>query len=121
MAIRDPLDTVQYKLILIPKFNKDKGLVIIKTHHAFGDGLAVSTLLLYLSKYESSALPGLKPMGYMQSLYIELCMFYRVPIAIWTFLVTYFYVPVNAIRQRNKLSGIKKVGVSAEFKLDSFK
>ena len=95
--------------------------MIVKTHHAFGDGLAVSTLLLSLSKYDSSALPGLKPMGFLQSLIIDVCMIYRVPLDLWKFLVTEYYVPPNSIRQGNKLTGIKKVGVSAEFKLDSFK
>ena len=82
----------------------------------------MSTFLLSLSKYESSALPGLKPMGFMQSLYIDMCMIYRIPLALWAMLITDYHVPVNSIRQRKgKLTGIKKVGVSAEFKLESFK
>ena len=62
MTIRDPIDTVQYKFILIPNYKPNEGLIIFKAHHCLGDGLAVSAFLLQLSGHQdTSALPGLKP------------------------------------------------------------
>ena len=42
--IRDPLDTVQYKTIFVPDYNKTESVFIFKAHHSFADGLALITL-----------------------------------------------------------------------------
>ena len=40
--MRDPLDGVQYRLFLIPEFEKEEGtgMFILKAHHSLADGLA---------------------------------------------------------------------------------
>ena len=67
-AIRDPIDTVQYKFIIIPKYMDGKGAVILKAHHNLADGLGFSFLFLAISDvWDKSALPALKPMGCLKS------------------------------------------------------
>lgn len=67
-SIRDPIDTVQYKFIIIPKYMDGKGAVILKAHHNLADGLGFSFLFLAISDvWDKSALPALKPMGCLKS------------------------------------------------------
>ena len=59
--IRDPMDTVQYKLILIPDYQEDKSIIILKSHHSLADGMGYASFMQSLNdKYDSEDLPGLK-------------------------------------------------------------
>ena len=84
----------------------------MKTHHSLGDGLAISTFLLSLSEYDAKSLPGLKPMGLIKNILINMAMLYRVPLVSWRILISWAYLPFNSIKRGNKLSGIKKVGLA---------
>ena len=49
-TIREPLDTVQFKFFLIPKFRDGMGVILFKAHHCFGDGIGCSQFFLVLSE-----------------------------------------------------------------------
>ena len=67
VSYRERYDNVQYRFHLIPNFKNGQGIVILKTHHSFGDGLSHSTWFLTMSgKYDAKNLPGLKPFGFIQ-------------------------------------------------------
>jgi len=67
IQIRDSFDTVQYKFFLIPDYQANKGLLLLKVHHSFGDGTAVSTFLLSLSdRFDAKNLLGMKPFGFLK-------------------------------------------------------
>lgn len=67
-SIRDPIDTVQYKFILIPKYKDGKGAVILKSHHCLADGQGFSFLFLAMSDmWDKNVLPALKPMGILKA------------------------------------------------------
>ena len=44
-TIREPFDNVQYKVFLLPQFKDGQGVMILKSHHSFTDGLGFATLL----------------------------------------------------------------------------
>lgn len=72
-AIRGPFDNVQYTFYCIPDYQEGKSALVIKLHHCFADGLAVGSFLLSLcGEYDSSALPGMKPLGLCKQLMIYL-------------------------------------------------
>ena len=39
-TIRDPLDTLQYKIFIVENFNEHESLLILKSHHSMCDGIA---------------------------------------------------------------------------------
>ena len=70
-SIREPLDMVQYKWYLIPKFKDGKGICIFKAHHSFGDGLGVASYFAALSQiFDPKALPAMKPIPFPKQLLI---------------------------------------------------
>ena len=48
-TIRDPIDNVQWRFILIPKFRDGMGAIVMKTHHGFTDGGGGASFFLALS------------------------------------------------------------------------
>lgn len=53
-----------YKWYFFPNFGKNESVILFKCHHAFADGLGVATLLqCYNGKYDSDALPKMKPIS----------------------------------------------------------
>jgi len=75
--IREPFDNVQYKFFLIPDYQPDKSVVIMKAHHCFTDGLGFGAFLLMLSgNYDKNALPALKPLSFVKNVMIWLLMPY---------------------------------------------
>ena len=66
-GIRDPVDSVQWKFILIPDYQPGKGAIVMKFHHCFIDGGAISMFLLAVSgKYDPKHLPGMKERSLLQ-------------------------------------------------------
>lgn len=58
MNIREPLDTVQYKLYLIPDFSDSESAIVFKIHHNFADGLGVVAWLLMLDNhFDATVMP----------------------------------------------------------------
>ena len=71
--IRDLIDTVQYKLILIPDYSEDKSILILKSHHCFTDGMGYATYIQTLcDEYDSDSLPGLKTFSLCKQFIIAL-------------------------------------------------
>lgn len=76
-SIRDPLDGVQYRLFLIPEFEKKErsGLFILKAHHSFADGLAAMQFFGALSdEFDSDSIVGMKPIPFIKRLIIWICL-----------------------------------------------
>jgi hypothetical protein len=72
-SIREPYDTVQFKMYLIPDFSAEKSVIVQKFHHNFADGLGVASFLLMLAdKYDAAYLPTLKPVDFMTKALIKL-------------------------------------------------
>lgn len=62
IELRDPLDTVQFKFVLIPDFEPDRGVVILKYHHCMSDGMGIGSMFLAISGlYDAKALPRIRP------------------------------------------------------------
>jgi hypothetical protein len=86
--------------VLIPDYKPDEGLVFVKCHHCWGDGLAVSTFFLSLTDdYDAKHLPGMKPLSYIQQIMIELQMPFRILIATFKILVSWYNLPPNVIQR----------------------
>lgn len=62
-ATRDALDTLQYKIIMVPEFQKDQSLIFLKVAHVLGDGVSMMVMISSLndSGYERSNFPNLIP------------------------------------------------------------
>lgn len=62
-AIRDPLDSLQYKFIFVPDYSESESLMIFKSHHVLCDGIAtlVLTACLQDEGYKQSQFPRLSP------------------------------------------------------------
>lgn len=54
-TIRDPLDTLQYKIFIVENFNEHESLLILKSHHSMCDGIA--TLVMTSSFARDSYTP----------------------------------------------------------------
>ena len=61
---RDPYDTVQYRLWLVPDYSDKESAIIIKVHHCMADGLGFAAFMLAVSdNYDVNILPHLKPLS----------------------------------------------------------
>lgn len=47
--IRDPMETVQYKIFLLPDFSETESVFVFKAHHALFDGLGCAIFFMALS------------------------------------------------------------------------
>ena len=105
-GIRDPLDNVQYKFFLIPDFKDGQGVVVIKAHHVFSDGLGFSTFFLALSNvYDMKALPALKPVGFLkQALIYILLPFLILRISL---VILFTFKNNNIIKRKQPMTGKK--------------
>ena len=73
MAIRDPFDNVQYRFFFLADYEEDKSAVVMKVHHIFGDGLAISSFMLHLfGEYDVTNLPSLRPMSIFKRMMLTL-------------------------------------------------
>ena len=60
---RDPYDTVQYRIYLLPNYAENEGAIVIKVHHCMSDGLGFAAFLSAVSDdYDVKSLPALKPL-----------------------------------------------------------
>jgi len=106
-GIREVPDNVQYRFLLIPKFKDGKGVVMLKSHHCMSDGLGFSTLFLCLSgEFDPTALPGVKPLGFVKEFIITL-MFPFLALRAGLEILTTFRAP-NSINGDKAMTGIKR-------------
>ena len=62
--VRRTFDQVQYQIFLVPEYEKDKGLFVLKAHHSLCDGLAAMQWLGSLSDvYDKDSFASIKPMS----------------------------------------------------------
>lgn len=119
-TVREDLDTVQYKFMLIPKFRDGKGAMIVKTHHCFTDGIGYSTFFLALSgEFDASALPAFKPLGFFKQLIIYMLMPLLLLKATWNILS--ISAPYNAIKKDMKFTGKKNGAFTNDINVDEIK
>lgn len=72
-TVRDPFDQVQLRFILIPDFEKDRGVILVKAHHCMSDGVGFGALMLSISgQYTASALPSVKPVSIFFRILLQL-------------------------------------------------
>lgn len=61
---RDPYNSVQYRLWLVPDYSDTESAIIIKVHHCMADGLGFAAFMLAVSdNYDVKNLPHLKPLS----------------------------------------------------------
>ena len=122
MTIREPFDNPQFKCVFIPDYQPDKGLIIVKFHHSFSDGLGVSSFLLSLSdQFDGKDLPGLKPLSFLKKLAIEIQMPFRMLASAFKVFVSWHNPAPNVMKRGQKLSGIKKAAFKEYIDLEQFK
>jgi hypothetical protein len=64
---------VQYRFLMIPKYQDGKGIIIFKKHHVFTDGMGAAFLCMAMNdKYDAEGLPGLKPLPFAKKCFIYL-------------------------------------------------
>ena len=62
-----------YKFILLPDFETDMSVIVMKAHHSFCDGLGIACLFSSLSlEYDSTNLPGMKQVPWFKRFFIFL-------------------------------------------------
>lgn len=72
-STRVPYDNVQYKFFCIPDYEEGKGVIVLKCHHVFADGMAIATFMLYIfGEYDPKNIPCLKPLSIGKKLLIML-------------------------------------------------
>jgi NRPS condensation-like uncharacterized protein len=97
---------VQYKLFLVPDFQADKSLVILKSHHVLSDGLGFASLFLAISDvYDPNCLPAMKPLPLAKKFIINLLLPFLVLRSSLTMLFT--FKNHNVIKKNLKNSGVK--------------
>ena len=109
-----------YKFILLPDFDAGRGVIVMKAHHSFTDGLGIATLFLSISQeYDSSNLPGLKPISWFKSLILFI---------LSPFLVLYVMIKVqlaprdeNILKNNEKKTGRKTGAFSQDLDLPLMK
>lgn len=70
---RDPYDTVQYRIWIVPNYSENESAIIIKVHHCMADGLGFASFLLSVSDdYDMRSLPALKPLPLWKRLFVNL-------------------------------------------------
>lgn len=63
----------QYKFILLPDFDSEKSIIVMKAHHSFTDGLGIACLFASIGQeYDSTTLPGMKPVPWIKRFFIFL-------------------------------------------------
>ena len=117
---REEMDNIQIKFILCPKFKNGMGSITIKTHHCFTDGLGFSTLFLALTdKYDSSLLPGLRPLSFVQNCVVTVLYPYLLLKTTLKMLLT--FRSFNAIKTPTEMTGRKNGAFTTDFNLDELK
>lgn len=103
-SIREPLDMVQYKWFLIPKFKDGMGVCVLKGHHSFADGLGTAQFLVGLSsKFDSKVLPGMKAIPVYKKVIIWILSPYLILKA--CFQILFLFRRVNSINTDQPMTG----------------
>jgi hypothetical protein len=119
-AIRDPLDTVQYKIILIPNYKDGMGAMILKTHHCFTDGLGYATWMLAVSgEFSTDALPGMKPLPLWKKILIFLSYPWITAKAALGFI--FLWKDSNAIKKGLPMTGKKNGAFTCDIDINQIK
>ena len=92
---------------MIPDYQEGKGVVVMKVHHTFSDGLGITHLLLGLSgASDPKCIPGMKSIPFFQKLAIYLILPFLVLKETVQVLLT--KSDVNSINNWHPLTGTKK-------------
>jgi len=111
-AIREPYDNVQYKFFLFPDYESDRSAIVMKFHHNFGDGLAISSFMLTLAEeYNPKHMPSLKPISFGKKVLIKLLWPYLFMKANIDLLLMAGTHGTSSIMSTAPLSGVKKAAV----------
>ena len=119
-GIRDPLDQVQLRFILIPDFEPDRAVVLVKAHHCMSDGVGFGALMLAISgAYTASALPGVKSTNILFRMLMHLLFPFLVAYALYT--GSKDKNDYNSIRKSLPLTGRKQAAFSKDIDMPAIK
>jgi NRPS condensation-like uncharacterized protein len=96
-------------------------VIILKAHHCFTDGLGFATWFLSMSEgeFDTSALPGLKPLSFFKKLLIKLL--YPILLLTQSLKILLTFADHNAIKKRMPMSGRKKGAFTTDLNLNRMK
>ena len=118
---RDPLETTQYRLFLVPEFENDKGVLIGKAHHSWSDGLAAMQFWFALSDhYDSESIVGMKPLPLGKKMFIWLTMPFNIIIESLRHVVQ--FKDRNPLKKKNQIiTGVKNGWYSNDLNIAGIK
>ena len=80
-VVRESLDSTQYKFILLPDYNPNESVIMMKIHHSMFDGLGGAAFCLALSdECDINSMPALKPLSCCTQFIVYLLLPFLVPI-----------------------------------------